>query len=166
MEPALPPDGPPSERPVESPHAAYYRLIEAYLLLGDGDQRVLGGFGLTPSQFAVLKRLDPVEGVRPMDLTGPLLLEKSSVSRLLDRLVEEQLVRRVAVPSDRRSHRVVITERGVALREQARLAHERSLDARLSALSPAERQQLDRLLDTLCRHLHRTLGADEQSLLL
>jgi DNA-binding MarR family transcriptional regulator len=138
-------------------HDAYYKLAEAYLLLADGDQRVLSRYGLTPSQLGVLKLLDPVEGVRPIDLTGPLLLEKSSISRLLDRLVEEQLIERVATPMDRRSYRVVITRRGMEVREQARLAHEQSISERLAALTPDEQQHLRILLTTLSQHLRTHL---------
>jgi DNA-binding MarR family transcriptional regulator len=139
-------------------HEAYYKLAEAYLLLADGDERVLSRYGLTPSQFGVLKLLDPTEGVRPIDLTGPLLLEKSSMSRLLDRLVEEQLVERIASPADRRSYRVVITQRGMELREQARHAHEQSISERLAALSPVEQQHLRGLLATLTQHLRTHLS--------
>jgi DNA-binding MarR family transcriptional regulator len=139
-------------------HRFYETLITAYLLLDDGDQRVLSHFGLTSSQLAVLKLLDPTEGVRPIDLTGPLLLEKSSVSRLVERLVQEDLVRRVFAPHDRRSHRLVLTERGVALRERAQLAHEQSLAARLDTINPTELIQLSDLLDALCQQLQADLA--------
>jgi DNA-binding MarR family transcriptional regulator len=161
MDNSLPTDNLSSEYPGSSQmptHNAYYTLVQAYVLFSDGDQRVLNRFGLSWSQLAVLKLLDPVKGVRPMDLTGPLLLEKSSISRLLDRLVEEQLVERIVAPGDRRSHYVIITQRGLALRERAAQAYEHSLDERLSVLSPAEQQHLHDLLAKLCQHLQATLA--------
>ncbi len=155
--PPAPEGGTPVRTSPVSWQATYYKITAAFLLLNDGDQRLLDQFGLSLSQYTVLRLLDPVEGMRPIDLTGPLLLEKSSVSRLVERLVQDQLIQRVAAPDDRRSHRLVLTERGLALREQARAAHEQSLAERLSVLAPDEHARLQALLDKLSTHLRRRL---------
>lgn len=141
-----------------SAQRAYDRLIETYLLLDDGDHQVLGRHGLNPTRFAVLKLLDDPAGRRPVDLTQPLLMEKSSVTRLIDRLVQEGLVQRIADPDDRRSQRLIITPKGVALREQARQFHDRSLDERMGVLDSDEQDRLSDLLDKLRLHLHALMA--------
>ncbi len=134
-------------------------LVMTYLLLDDGDNRALSSFGLTPTQYMVLGLLDLEHGRRASELVGPLLLEKSSLSRLLDRLVEQALISRVADPSDRRSQLIVLTAEGLARRERAREAYERSLEERLSGLSAVESEQLVALLDKLRHQLQAHLGA-------
>ena len=132
-------------------------LVMTYLLLDDGDHHVLSSFGLTPTQYTVLSLLDPDHGRRASDLLGPLLLEKSSLSRLLNRLVEQQFIDRVADPSDRRSQLIVLTHEGLARRDLARQLYERSLEERLSGLSDSEREQLTALLEKLHQQLQAHL---------
>lgn len=131
----------------------HHLLVMNYLLLDDGDHHVLSKFGLTPTQYNVLSLLDPDHGRRASDLVGPLLLEKSSLSRLLDRLVEQQFIERVADPSDRRSQLIVLTNEGLTRRDLARQFYERSIKERLSGLSAGEREQLTILLDKLHQQL-------------
>ncbi len=79
----------------------YTRLQAAFLLLDDGDRRLLARHGLTPTQLATLNALDPFEGHRLIDIAGRLLVDKSTVTRLIDRLEQQGLVQRVADPADR-----------------------------------------------------------------
>jgi MarR family transcriptional regulator for hemolysin len=132
-------------------------LVMTYLLLDDGDHQVLGSFGLTPTQYTVLSLLDPEHGRRASDLLGPLLLEKSSLSRLLDRLVAQRLVCRVSDPRDRRSQLIVLTHEGLTRRDLARQLYERSLAERLSGLADGEREQLTALLNKLHQQLQAQL---------
>lgn len=131
----------------------YAMILEAFLYIDDGDHRVLRQFGLTPTQFSALKQLDVADGRRLTDLTELLLVDKSTVTRLIDRLEQAQLVRRVPDPDDRRAQRVVLTPVGLECREQARAAHELSIVQRMSDLSASEQQQLVVLLEKLCAPL-------------
>jgi DNA-binding MarR family transcriptional regulator len=145
---------------MQSLAAQQYRMFhDIYVMLDDGDRRVLRSFGLSASQYAVLLLLDGDEGWRLTDLSERLLLDKSTVTRLVDRLEQAGLVRRIPDRADRRVQRVVLTERGVEQRDCARAAHERSLARRLAALGPAEQRQLCRLLGKLRAGLHEELEA-------
>lgn len=127
-----------------------YRMIhDIYVLLDDGDRRVLRSFNLSSSQFAVLALLDAEEGWRLTDLSDRLLFDKSTITRIIDRLEQAALVRRIADPVDRRVQRVVLTEQGRALRERAALAHERSLERRMAVLDADEQRHLCALLAKL-----------------
>jgi DNA-binding MarR family transcriptional regulator len=136
-----------------------YRMIhDIYVLLDDGDRRVLRAFNLNTSQFAVLRLLDPDEGWRLTDLSGHLLFDKSTITRIIDRLEQAQLVQRVADTSDRRVQRVVLTPAGLAQRELALAAHERSVERRMAVLDTREQHRLRQLLDKLRSGLHADLG--------
>src|SRR3990172_2936681 len=123
-----------------------YRLIhDIYVQLDDGDRRVLRQFGLTTSQYAILKLLDPEAGRRPIDLSGTLLRARSTITRLIDQMEKTGLVQRVADPDDRRSQLVVLTPDGAALRDRACKAHDQSLVERFERIDAADRQQLNTL---------------------
>lgn len=130
-------------------HQQYRMFHDIYVLLDDGDRRVLRAFNLSPSQFAVLLLLDSEEGWRLTDLSERLLVDKSTITRIVDRLEGAGLVRREADADDRRVQRVVLTAQGREMRDQARAAHERSIERRMAALDAGEQRQLLALLTRL-----------------
>jgi DNA-binding MarR family transcriptional regulator len=127
----------------------YRMLHDIYVLLDDGDRRVLENFGLTTSQFSVLMLLDEEEGRRLTTVSDRLLRARSTITRIVDQLEEARLVQRVADPEDRRAQRVVLTEEGIKRRELAHEAHLKSLLRRLTFLSVDESCALNELLDKL-----------------
>jgi DNA-binding MarR family transcriptional regulator len=143
--------------------AQHYRMIyDIYVLLDDGDRRVLRTFNLNTSQYNVLMLLDAERGWRLTDLSERLLFDKSTVTRIIDRLEQMELVRRIADPVDRRVQRVLLTAHGASLREHAYAAHERSMEQRLAVLSTEEQRCLHALLGKLRAGLQS--GLHEQTL--
>ena len=135
-----------------------YRLIhDVYVQLDDGDRRVLRGFGLSTSQYAILKLLDPEVGRRPIDLSGTLLRARSTVTRLIDQMEKAGLVWRIPDPDDRRAQLVILTPDGVDLLGRARKAHEQSLLDRLGRMNTVDNQQLNALLEKVRHHLAQNL---------
>ncbi len=68
--------------------------------------------GTTRAQWIVLFRLRQREGLSQVDLAEVLELQPISLVRLLDRLVEHELVERRNDPKDRRANRLFLTGRG------------------------------------------------------
>jgi MarR family 2-MHQ and catechol resistance regulon transcriptional repressor len=140
----------------------HYRLIhDIYVLLNDGDRRVLDTFDLTISQYAVLTSLDTQEGRRLTSLSDKLLRSKSTITRIIDYLEEKGYVERVGDPEDRRAQRVILTRRGVEYRALVAQAHSVSLERRFDTLDSAEQMQLKLLLRKLCDGLRDDLGSPE-----
>ena len=137
-------------------------LHAIYVLIDDGDRRVLRRFSLSTSQYAVLMLLDSDEGRRLTDLSERLLFDKSTITRLIDRLEQAELVQRIADPADRRAQRVVLTAQGLAQRNQASSAHKHSLERRLAVLDADEQRQLYTLLDKLRSGLQADLAVAEE----
>jgi DNA-binding MarR family transcriptional regulator len=77
-------------------------------------ERLDTGFGMLPEEVSLLMRLEeaPEQRLRMADLSRSLLLSKSGVTRLVDRLVERGLVERAACPSDRRVVYAGLTDKG------------------------------------------------------
>jgi len=135
----------------EAPSATeQYRMIhDIYVLLDDGDRQVLRAFNLSTSQYAVLQLLDTAEGWRLTDLSERLLVDKSTITRIIDRLEQAALVQRVSDPGDRRVQRVVLTAEGLTQRDVARRAHDHSVERRMAVLDTREQRSLHELLDKL-----------------
>jgi DNA-binding MarR family transcriptional regulator len=130
--------------------AQQYRMLhDIYVLLDDGDRRVLDGFGLTTSQYSVLVLLDEEEGHRLTTVSDGLLRARSTITRIVDQLEALGLVQREDDPDDRRAQRVMLTPTGAERRRVAMDAHQRSLARRLASLTPSEHDQLGRLLGKL-----------------
>jgi DNA-binding MarR family transcriptional regulator len=71
---------------------------------------------LSPSQFNVLNLLfQGPGGVSQTELSRQLIMNRSNVTGLVDRLEERGLVRRKDVAADRRAYRVVVTAAGARL---------------------------------------------------
>lgn len=137
-----------------------HRLIhDIYVLLDDGDRRVLEVTNLTPLEFAVLQRMDLDRGRRLTDVGAELLCVKSTITRLVDRLEEAGLVLRTPDPDDRRAQRVVLTARGDEVRRSAIALHDAAVERRLGLLSPEEQEQLIDLLAKLRSGLSHDLSA-------
>ena len=80
---------------------------------------------LSAVEFEVLLRLarSPGRRLRMTDLAGQTSLSTSGVTRVVDRMDRDGLVRREACASDRRSSYAVITDDGVARLEEAVPGH-------------------------------------------
>ncbi|MDP9321588.1 MAG: MarR family transcriptional regulator [Chloroflexota bacterium] len=74
----------------------------------------LADTGVSHSEYDVLLNVatGPKDGLRPTDLAERVLITKSGLTRLLDRLVERGYIERRSCPSDRRGHLIVLTMDG------------------------------------------------------
>jgi MarR family 2-MHQ and catechol resistance regulon transcriptional repressor len=71
---------------------------------------------ISPSQFNVLNLLHLCpEGLSQTELSRELIMNRSNVTGLVDRLEKRGLVTRNEVASDRRAYRVVLSAAGMAL---------------------------------------------------
>ena len=77
-------------------------------------EAALADTGVSHSEYDVLLNVasGPRDGLRPTDLALRVLITKSGLTRLLDRLVERGYIERRACPSDRRGHLIVLTPDG------------------------------------------------------
>ena len=101
------------------------------------DQELERDHGLPLTSYEVLMLLSDAPGgsLRMGDLASALLLSRSGLTRLVDRLERDGLVRRVPCPEDARGLLATITQKGEARLAKARPAH----------LAGVRRHFLDRL---------------------
>ncbi|SRR5258706_2502191 len=112
---------------------------------------------ICPSDFAVLEALLH-KGPLPVNTIGrKVLLTSGSITTAVDRLEGQGLVERRAHATDRRARVVHLTSEGKRLIRGLFAEHERDMERASSALSPAERGTLIRLLRKLGLHAERAL---------
>lgn len=77
-------------------------------------ESALSSTGVSHSEYDVLVNIaqGPREGVRPTELAERVLITKSGLTRLLDRLVDRGYIERRACASDRRGQLIVLTTDG------------------------------------------------------
>jgi len=136
-------------------------MHDIYVLMDDGDRRVLAPLNLSPLEFSVLQQLDMEQGQRLTDVGAKLLCVKSTITRIVDRLEREGLVLRTPDPDDRRAQRLLLTTRGAGIRMEALTAHNAAIERRMSVLSLNEQQQLQGLLTKLRAGLQENLDEVE-----
>ena len=112
--------------------------------------------GFTGNQFGVLEALLHLGPLEPCQLGPKLLTSRPNVILLVDQLEERGLVRRAAVPGDRRRVRVELTRVGKRVIASAFAGHARRVVRELSILSAGEQQALA----SLCRRLGRKLDPE------
>jgi len=102
-------------------------------------------FGIHVRHYAVLAMLMETPAAQ-VAMADRLCIDRTSMVSLLDELEAQGLVRRTTNPQDRRVHVVQITEHGQEIvRSGERCARETEAEL-LERLTPAEREELRRLL--------------------
>lgn len=121
-------------------------------VLKELDAELDAAHGLPLTSYEVLIQLAdaPERRMRMCDLADSVLLSRSGMSRLVDRLEREGLLCRAACTNDARGAFACITEAGLALLEQARPTHVAGIRRRF--LSQFDADEL-RLLGAFWRRL-------------
>ncbi len=107
-------------------------------------------FDTTLPRFDVMAALSRHEqGLKMSELSGVLRVSNGNVTGIVDRLVEDGLMVRIAVPGDRRASRVRLTQKGrEEFARQAR-AHEGWIDEMLEDFSAEEAFALSARFDQM-----------------
>lgn len=119
------------------------RAVEVYA------QRSIQELGLGLSDFAVMEALLH-KGALPINALGSsVLLTSSSMTAAIDRLENQELVRRTDDPNDRRTRIVCLTPKGTKLITAAFQKHAADIEKVMAPLSQQEKKMLSRLLLTI-----------------
>ena len=118
------------------------------------DRRAVG-MGVTRAQWKVLFRLERQPGLRQIELADMLDIEPITLSRIVDRLEEAELVERVADPADRRAWRLHVTARAQPLIAKLRTVADQMIAEAFAGIDPKDieitRQVLGRVRENASR---------------
>jgi DNA-binding MarR family transcriptional regulator len=129
-----------------------YSLKRAQLKVFDDFLRSVAPLQLTPAQFSVLLLLDKNPGRNQTEIANTLGILRPNFVAMLDGLESRDLCARMRSTNDRRSHILVLTDRGRAVLARAKKLVATKHEARLNELlGPANRAALLGMLDTIAR---------------
>jgi DNA-binding MarR family transcriptional regulator len=147
------------EQSLSSPSAeglrAWRLFFESALALVDVlDTELERDVGIPLRWYDVLVQAEESpEGIPMNALADRILYSKSGFTRVVDRMEEAGLVRRVRPPHDRRSILVVLTDKGRDTMERARRYHRDGIERHISShLSEREIKALTRALEKVSAH--------------
>lgn len=136
-------------RPFElAEEEAYLNLLRTHETLYDYFSGLFKPYGISQPQYNVLRILRGMggEGVRTLDLIGPMVNRVPDITRLVDRLERAGLVSRHQTKEDRRVVLVRLSEKGLALLDQLDRPVRENLQLQLGDFSDDELMELNRLL--------------------
>jgi MarR family transcriptional regulator, 2-MHQ and catechol-resistance regulon repressor len=124
-------------------------LSRANRAIADLVENDIKGYGLNPTEFAVLELLFH-KGDQPIQHIGKkVLLASGSITYVVDKLEKKQLLKRVSCPKDRRVTYASITEEGTKLMESIFPKHKLEINKIFSSLNNDEKEMMIGMLKKL-----------------
>ncbi|HEY5924066.1 MAG TPA: MarR family transcriptional regulator [Kofleriaceae bacterium] len=153
-------------RPLPRPKAALDRIVETAIWLQSESLRAArdqcARHGITATQLNVLKLLQTVGDISLSELSRRMSAKNSSITGIVDRMVEANLVAREQSAEDRRVWKIKLTPEGRAMAKKVDVAPWEILRGAIAALPPRELEQLTQTLLKVVDHIERSMaGAKE-----
>ncbi len=138
----------------------HQRVRWAQLRLDRSTDRVLSRIGLSAAKFYVLVILGrvPDQRLTPTQIGARMVMERSNLTAILDRMERDNLCVREPNPLDRRSLMIRLTDEGREKLDEASELYSESISTIVRGLSPAE---LQRVVDLLTKLEIAEPGIDE-----
>ncbi len=115
-------------------------------------KRLLAPFDLTPIQFLTLALLATENGVSAAEICDRMMIDKSTLSGVLERLEDKGLLTKKTDSQDRRALSIQLTDKAVEMRDQLAQIPEIINKIILSPLSLEEQLLLKRMLVDIYSH--------------
>jgi len=129
-----------------------YSLKRAQLKIFEDFLRCVAPLQLTPAQFSVLLLLDRNPGRNQTEIANTLGILRPNFVSMLDGLESRDLCARIRSTNDRRSHILVLTDKGRAVLARAKKLVASKHEARLNELlGPANRAALLSMLTKIAQ---------------
>ena len=106
---------------------------------------------LNDSEWRVIMLLHHMEGLPMKEYVLGMALNKGTLSRIVDKLVNKGYIQRLSRSLDRRIVVLNLTQRGKALAEKLEYKLTEHVDKKLSCLSIRERAQFNQAIECLFR---------------
>ncbi len=108
--------------------------------------KYLEPYGVTSSQFKVLIIVSQFGTDTPADLCRHLSLDSGSMTRMLDRLEQKNLIARSRSDVDRRQVQIMLTEEGKTLSNRLPQVGADAMNEMFTSMEPEDMAHLERIL--------------------
>ncbi|HKG22639.1 MAG TPA: MarR family transcriptional regulator [Blastocatellia bacterium] len=136
-------------------HEALLNVIRTAAMLQKLSDRFFSQFKVTDAQFNMLMILKDggEEGLSQQELSERLIVTKSNVVGLVDRLEKAGYLKREANSTDRRCNRVVLTSEGKELVSRVEKVYFKEVDEMMNVLSDVQKGALISAMDQLRQYI-------------
>ena len=137
-------------------YGALIQLLRTSETVWNASRLLFVRWDLSPSQFNILNllRLQP-EGLSQVELSRQLLMHRSNVTGLVDRLEQRGLLVRREVPDDRRAYRVALTSKGLALVQEVLPHYYQAAEDVWEGIPVRRAEELMEQLGQVCSNVER-----------
>lgn len=104
------------------------------------------GFDLTPVQYAAMVKIEALPGIDQVTLAGQIAYDRTTITGVIDRLVEKGLLVREVSGTDRRARVLNLTDEGLKVLREVTPAVEAAQEIMLQGLNKSEAAEFMRLL--------------------
>ncbi|HOP03309.1 MAG TPA: MarR family transcriptional regulator [Tenuifilaceae bacterium] len=115
-----------------------------------------GNSDITADYWIVLESLYDEDNLTIGQLAKRTNKDNAGLSRILDGMERNDLVNRIASPTDKRSYLIVLTSYAKSLKEKLSKIEEETLSKSAKGLNPIEVKELVRMMNHLFENLERT----------
>jgi DNA-binding MarR family transcriptional regulator len=136
-------------------HEALLSLVRTSSLMQKLSDRFFSRFGLTDVQFNILMILKEhgSAGLSQQELSEHLIVTKSNVVGLIDRLERSGYVKRMSHPSDRRFNQIVLTPGGRRLELKIEESYFTEVDKMMNALSNPQKRAVIQAMERIRQYI-------------
>ena len=136
-------------------HEALLSLVRTSTLMQKLSDRFFSRFNLTDAQFNILMILKEYggEGLSQQELSEHLIVTKSNMVGLVDRLERAGYVERKPHPTDRRFNQIVLTSKGQRLEQQVEQSYFQEVDKMMNVLSASQKKALIQAVDSIRQYI-------------
>ena len=134
-------------------------VVTASLLLKFAD-KFFGRYGITGTQFNILKMLREFEkeGLSQQELSQKLVVTKSNVVGLIDRMERNGYVQRKSHPTDRRFNLLDLTAKGKKLVDELEVLYFKKINEFMNALPEQQKQSVITALEEVRERIRQDKG--------
>jgi DNA-binding MarR family transcriptional regulator len=136
-------------------HEALLSLVRTSALMQKLSDRFFSQFGLTDVQFNILMILKEHgdAGLSQQELSEHLIVTKSNVVGLIDRLERSGYVKRMSHPSDRRFNQIVLTPKGSKLELKIEKSYFAEVDRMMNALNSSQKKAVIEAMERIRQYI-------------
>jgi len=136
-------------------HEALLSVVRTSALMQKLSDRFFSQFGLTDVQFNILMILKEHSstGLSQQELSEHLIVTKSNVVGLIDRLERSGYVKRMSHPSDRRFNQIVLTPNGAKLELKIEESYFGEVDKMMNALTTSQKKSVIQAMETIRQYI-------------
>ncbi|HSO74176.1 MAG TPA: MarR family transcriptional regulator [Blastocatellia bacterium] len=136
-------------------HEALLSLVRTSTLMQKLSNRFFSKFELTDVQFNILMILKGhgADGLSQQELSEQLVVGKSNVVGLVDRLEKAGFVKRTSHPSDRRFNQIVLAPKGAKLERRVEQTYFEEVDRMMNVLTGSEKRVLIHAMEKIRQYI-------------